>query len=170
MSRFDAAIAEQIWDMKYRLKDADGIAIDKTVEDTWARIAKDLASVETDKELWEKEFYAALENFKFLPAGRITAGAGTNRKVTLFNCFVMGTIPDDMEGIFNMLKEAALTMQQGGGIGYDFSTIRPNGALVKGVAADASGPLSFMDVWGFNVPNNHECWIKAWCNDGYNTL
>ena len=66
MSRFDAAIAEQIWDMKYRLKDADGIAIDKTVEDTWTRIAKDLASVETDKELWEKEFYAALENFKFL--------------------------------------------------------------------------------------------------------
>ena len=147
MSRFDAAIAEQIWDMKYRLKDADGTAIDKSVEDTWARIAKDLASVEKNKEHWEKEFYAALEDFKFLPAGRITAGAGTNRKVTLFNCFVMGTIPDDMEGIFNMLKEAALTMQQGGGIGYDFSTIRPNGALVKGVAADASGPLSFMDVW-----------------------
>jgi ribonucleoside-diphosphate reductase alpha chain len=133
--------------MKYRLKDADGTAIDKSVEDTWARIAKDLASVEKNKEQWEKEFYAALEDFKFLPAGRITAGAGTNRKVTLFNCFVMGTIPDDMEGIFNMLKEAALTMQQGGGIGYDFSTIRPNGALVKGVAADASGPLSFMDVW-----------------------
>ena len=147
MSRFDAAIAEQIWDMKYRLKDADGTAIDKSVEDTWARIAKDLASVEKNKEQWEKEFYAALEDFKFLPAGRITAGAGTNRKVTLFNCFVMGTIPDDMEGIFNMLKEAALTMQQGGGIGYDFSTIRPNGALVKGVAADASWPLSFMDVW-----------------------
>ena len=147
MSRFDAAIAEQIWDMKYRLKEADGTPIDKSVQDTWARIAKDLASVETDKELWEKEFYAALEDFKFLPAGRITAGAGTNRKVTLFNCFVMGTIPDDMEGIFNMLKEAALTMQQGGGIGYDFSTIRPNGAIVKGVAADASGPLSFMDVW-----------------------
>ena len=147
MSRFDAAIAEQIWDMKYRLKEADGNPIDKSVEDTWTRIAKDLASVEDDKERWEKEFYAALDDFKFLPAGRITAGAGTNRKVTLFNCFVMGTIPDDMAGIFNMLKEAALTMQQGGGIGYDFSTIRPNGAIVKGVAADASGPLSFMDVW-----------------------
>ena len=106
MSRFDAAIAEQIWDMKYRLKDADGTAIDKTVEDTWARIAKDLASVETIKS-FGKEFYSALEDFKFLPAGRITAGAGTSRKVTLFNCFVMGTIPDDMEGIFNMLKEAA---------------------------------------------------------------
>ena len=61
MSRFDAAIAEQIWDMKYRLKEADGTPIDKSVQDTWARIAKDLASVETDKELWEKEFYAALE-------------------------------------------------------------------------------------------------------------
>jgi len=73
MSRFDAAIAEQIWDMKYRLKEADGTPIDKSVQDTWARIAKDLASVETDKELWEKEFYAALEDFKFLPAGRITA-------------------------------------------------------------------------------------------------
>ncbi|MFN5828307.1 MAG: adenosylcobalamin-dependent ribonucleoside-diphosphate reductase, partial [Rhodobacterales bacterium] len=66
---------------------------------------------------------------------------------TLFNCFVMGTIPDSLSGIFQMLKEAALTMQQGGGIGYDFSTIRPRGAEVKGVAADASGPLSFMDVW-----------------------
>ena len=75
----------QIWDMKYRLKEADGTPIDKSVQDTWARIAKDLASVETDKELWEKEFYAALEDFKFLPAGRITAGAGTNRKVTFKN-------------------------------------------------------------------------------------
>ncbi len=75
------------------------------------------------------------------------AGAGTGRSVTLFNCFVMGTIPDSMEGIFDGLKEAALTMQQGGGIGYDFSTIRPKGAAVSGVAADASGPLSFMDVW-----------------------
>jgi ribonucleoside-diphosphate reductase alpha chain len=89
----------------------------------------------------------ALEDFKYLPAGRITAGAGTGRSVTLFNCFVMGTVPDSMGGIFDMLKEAALTMQQGGGIGYDFSTIRPRGAEVKGVAADASGPLSFMDVW-----------------------
>ncbi len=88
-----------------------------------------------------------MQDFRFLPAGRITAGAGTGRKVTLFNCFVMGTIPDNMHGIFDGLREAALTMQQGGGIGYDFSTIRPKGAAVKGVGADASGPLSFMDVW-----------------------
>ena len=147
MTRFSAPIAEQIWDMKYRFKEADGTPIDETVEDTWGRIAKALASVEKDPEEWEDRFYAALEDFKFLPAGRITAGAGTARKVTLFNCFVMGTIPDNMGGIFDMLREAALTMQQGGGIGYDFSTIRPKGADVKGVAADASGPLSFMDVW-----------------------
>ena len=147
MSRFAAPIAEQIWDMKYRLKKADGTPLDGTVEDTWRRIARALAAPEDDPKRWEGEFYEALENFRFLPAGRITAGAGTARSVTLFNCFVMGTIPDSMAGIFDMLKEAALTMQQGGGIGYDFSTIRPKGADVKGVAADASGPLSFMDVW-----------------------
>lgn len=147
MTRFAAPISEQIWDMKYRLKEADGVALDTTVEDTWRRIARALASVEKDSDHWEGVFYDALEDFKYLPAGRITAGAGTARSVTLFNCFVMGTIPDSMGGIFDMLKEAALTMQQGGGIGYDFSTIRPKGAGVKGVAADASGPLSFMDVW-----------------------
>ncbi|WP_037308635.1 adenosylcobalamin-dependent ribonucleoside-diphosphate reductase [Ruegeria halocynthiae] len=147
MSRFAAPIAEQIWDMKYRFKQADGTPIDQTVEDSWRRIARDLARVESDPAHWEEKFYEALEDFKYLPAGRITAGAGTARQVTLFNCFVMGTVPDSMGGIFDMLKEAALTMQQGGGIGYDFSTIRPRGADVHGVAADASGPLSFMDVW-----------------------
>ncbi|EAQ04325.1 ribonucleoside-diphosphate reductase, putative [Pseudooceanicola batsensis HTCC2597] len=147
MTRFAAPIAEQVWDMKYRLKEADGTPVDRSVEDSWRRIARALAAVETDAAVWEDRFYAALEDFRFLPAGRITAGAGTGRRVTLFNCFVMGTVPDNMGGIFDMLKEAALTMQQGGGIGYDFSTIRPKGAAVSGVAADASGPLSFMDVW-----------------------
>ena len=147
MNAFAAPIAAQIWDMKYRFKQADGTPIDDTVQDSWRRIARALAEVEQDPKHWEDKFYDALEGFKYLPAGRITAGAGTGRAVTMFNCFVMGTVPDDMGGIFEMLKEAALTMQQGGGIGYDFSTIRPKGADVKGVAADASGPLSFMDVW-----------------------
>ena len=138
MSRFTAPIAEQIWDMKYRLKDEDGTPVDLTVEDSWRRIARALAVVEKDPADWEGRFYGALEDFRFLPAGRITAGAGTGREVTLFNCFVMGTIPDSMAGIFDMLKEAALTMQQGGGIGYDFSTIRPRGARVAGVAGPAS--------------------------------
>ncbi|WP_374467894.1 adenosylcobalamin-dependent ribonucleoside-diphosphate reductase [Ferrovibrio sp.] len=142
-----APISQQIWDMKYRFKGPDGNPLDLAIPDTWRRIAKALAEAEKDPAQWEQDFYAALEDFRFLPAGRIVAGAGTGRNVTLFNCFVMGTIPDDMGGIFEHLKEAALTMQQGGGIGYDFSTLRPRGAPVKGVGADASGPLSFMDVW-----------------------
>tara|TARA_R110000851_G_scaffold32845_1_gene87820 strand:- start:402 stop:2690 length:2289 start_codon:yes stop_codon:yes gene_type:complete len=141
---FTAPIAEQIWSKKYQHKEADGTPIDHDVSDTWARISNALSHNEPER---DEEFYNALEDFKYLPAGRITSGAGTGRAVTLFNCFVMGTVPDSMGGIFDMLKEAALTMQQGGGIGYDFSTIRPKGCEVKGVAADASGPLSFMDVW-----------------------
>src|SRR3954454_24888146 len=142
-----ASISQQIWDMKYRLKGPNGAALDKTIEESWRRIATALAAPEKEPELWAGRFYEALENFQFLPAGRVVAGAGSGRNVTLFNCFVMGEIPDDMAGIFTHLREAALTMQQGGGIGYDFSTLRPKGAPVKGVGADASGPLSFMDVW-----------------------
>jgi ribonucleoside-diphosphate reductase alpha chain len=140
-------ISSQIWDMKYRLKTGNGGAVDKTIEDSWHRVASALAAPEDDPAYWQAKFYAALEEFRFLPAGRILAGAGTDRDVTLFNCFVMGRVPDDMAGIFDQLKEAALTMQQGGGIGYDFSTLRPKGAPVIGVGADASGPLTFMDVW-----------------------
>lgn len=147
MSKFAAPISETIWDMKYRYKSHDGTIHDVTPEDTWRRIARSLASVEADPVYWEEQFYSALEDFHFLPAGRTTAGAGTGRNVTLLNCFVNGTIPDSMGGIFDALKDAALTMQAGGGIGYDFSTLRPQGAHVKGVDADASGPLSFMDVW-----------------------
>ena len=142
-----SAAAQQIWDMKYRLKSNDGEPVDESIEDTWRRVARALARPETEPEAWVGRFEEALHDFRFMPAGRILAGAGTGRRVTLFNCFVMGNIPDDMAGIFTHLKEAALTLQQGGGIGYDFSTLRPRGAEVRGVGADASGPLSFMDVW-----------------------
>ena len=159
---FPQPVSEQIWDKKYKLTTPNvGVPDDKSVQDTWRRIAK--ACAEAPRTFYGKgglplrssenisrsqlEYYKALEDFKFLPAGRIIAGAGSGRNVTLFNCYVMGTIPDSMAGIFDMLKEAALTMQQGGGIGYDFSTLRPKGAPVKGVDADASGPLTFMDVW-----------------------
>jgi ribonucleoside-diphosphate reductase alpha chain len=142
-----SAISQRIWDAKYRFKTEAGDPVDKTVEDSWRRVAKALAAPEKDRKLWSRRFAEALADFRFIPAGRILAGAGTDRRVTLFNCFVMGTIPDDMSGIFENLKEAALTLQQGGGIGYDFSTLRPKGAVVHGVGADASGPLSFMHVW-----------------------
>ena len=140
-------ISQWVWNSKYRFFGADGNAIDPSIEGTWRRIAETVASVENEPEKWKQKFYEALKEFKFLPAGRIIAGAGTGRAVTLFNCFVMGDIPDDMAGIFTAVKEAALTLQQGGGIGYNFSTLRPKGAPVVGVGADASGPLSFMDVW-----------------------
>ena len=143
----DNPVSAWIWDAKYRFKNPTGETIDQRAEDTWRRVARALAAPEADPDRWATSFYEALEGFRFLPAGRILAGAGTGRDVTLFNCFVMGTVPDTLEGIFQHLKEAALTMQQGGGIGYDFSTLRPRGAPVHGVGADASGPLSFMDVW-----------------------
>ena len=142
-----APISRQIWDAKYRLKDGDGAPIDRTIEDSWRRVARALAEAEAEPARWEGPFYKALDDFRFQPAGRILSGAGAGRRVTLFNCFVMGGIEDDLGSIFAHLREAALTMQQGGGIGYDFSTLRPRGAPVQGVGADASGPLSFMDVW-----------------------
>jgi ribonucleoside-diphosphate reductase alpha chain len=142
-------ISRQIWDMKYRLKAADGTPVDRDVADSWARVALAAAQAEAPEKRreWALAFAEALAGYRFLPAGRILAGAGTDRNVTLFNCYVMGAISDDMGGIFSALREAALTMQQGGGIGYDFSTLRPKGAPVKGVGADASGPVSFMEVW-----------------------
>ena len=141
-------ISRQIWDMKYRFRTPDG-AGDRDVADSWARVAYALSLAEppATRLAHAGSFASALAGHKFLPAGRILAGAGTGRAVTLFNCFVMGAIANSMDGIFGALREAALTLQQGGGIGYDFSTLRPKGALVKGVGADASGPVSFMEVW-----------------------
>jgi ribonucleoside-diphosphate reductase alpha chain len=122
---------------------------DTSIEDTWRRVAVAAAAAEApaQRALWAGRFYDAMSGFAFIPAGRILAGAGTGRDVTLFNCFVMGRIADDMGSIFESVKEAALTMQRGGGVGCDFSTLRPRGARVRGAGADASGPVSFMDVW-----------------------
>ena len=143
------SVSRRIWDAKYRLRAADGAPIDRSLEDTWARVARSAAEAERkrDRRRWTEAFQAAMADFAFLPAGRILAGAGSGRRVTLFNCFVMGRIADDLSAIFEQVKEAALTMQQGGGIGHDFSTLRPRGALVKSIGADASGPVSFMHVW-----------------------
>jgi len=145
---FDATISAEIWNAKYRFLN-EASEGDADVTATWARVAAAVAEAEPARarRRWREAFEGALADFKFLPAGRIIAGAGTGRSVTLFNCFVMGTIPDTLDGIFEHLREAALTMQQGGGVGMDFSTIRPCGALVRGVGAKASGPLSFMDAW-----------------------
>ena len=140
-------ISYHVWDSKYRYREGETV-YDVTIEDTWHRLANALASVESkDIDVWSGRFYEILNDFKFIPGGRILAGAGTTRHVTLFNCFVMGIIEDSMEGIFDALKEGAFTMQQGGGVGYDFSTLRPKGSPATSVGSIASGPVSFMRIW-----------------------
>lgn len=137
----ETEISRLVWENKYR---AEG---ESDIFATWQRVAQAVASVEREASSWSQQFYALLENFKFLPGGRILAGAGTAKQVTLFNCFAMGLIEDSLDGIFQALKEGALTMQQGGGVGYDFSTLRPRGSRAKTTGAIASGPVSFMHIW-----------------------
>lgn len=148
MSFFEEPISETIWDIKYRYRFHEKI-MDKTLPDTWSRVAKAVAHVEHKEQrgIWQKKFYDILEDFTFLPGGRIIAGAGTKHHVTLFNCFVMPIKEDSLSGIFDAIKEGALTLQQGGGVGYDFSCLRPEGALVEKIDSQASGPLSFMRIW-----------------------
>ena len=141
MDAFANEISSHVWQTKYRF------AGEQSVADSWRRIARALAATEKDAALWQKRFFGLLQDFKFLPGGRIQAGAGTARHVTLFNCFVMGTVDDSIPGIFRALEEGAVTMQQGGGIGIDFSTLRPRGTHTKGAGGVASGPVSFMQVW-----------------------
>ena len=146
-SPFETEIGYHVWDAKYRRRE-NGQPVEPDIEATRARIATALAAAETgERDRWKARFAEALADFRYLPAGRIQAGAGTGHKVTLFNCFVMGRIADDMESIFSNLYEGAITMQQGGGIGVDFTTLRPRGTAARGVGAIASGPVSFMDVW-----------------------
>lgn len=136
-------IGHLVWEQKYRYTETD-----HNIADTWRRVAHALAGAEmSDQQVWEAMFYNALEDFRFLPGGRILAGAGTGRDVTLYNCFVMGRIEDSLDGIFTALKEGALTMQMGGGVGYDFSTLRPKGTPAQRSGNIASGPVSFMHTW-----------------------
>ncbi|MGD8266483.1 MAG: ribonucleoside-diphosphate reductase, adenosylcobalamin-dependent, partial [Chromatiales bacterium] len=134
-------ISRRVWETRYRQEG------ERTIMDSWKRVARALASVESDPDLYAQRFLATLDDYRFLPGGRILAGAGSGRDVTLFNCFVMGVIDDSLDGIFTALRESALTMQMGGGIGLDFSTLRPAGMRTKRVGAIASGPVSFMHVW-----------------------
>ncbi len=141
------AISVEIWNKKYRYQGNSEIAQDKTIEDTWRRVASSIATRESKKKEWETKFLDILTDFKFMPGGRIIANAGTNRSAaTMFNCYVMNKIPDSIDGIFDTVKDSALTQKQGGGVGFDFSTLRPGGSLITGCEAESSGPLSFMQV------------------------
>jgi len=141
------ALSRHIWETRYRYV-LDGEVRERMLEATWRRVARAVASVEgEEKRSWEGRFYEVLARLELLPGGRILAGAGTAHRVTLLNCFVMGLVEDSLDGIFEALKEGALTMQQGGGVGYDFSTLRPRGLPARTAGTIASGPVSFMEIW-----------------------
>ncbi len=145
MSAEPESLSHFIWRTRYR--DAGALAPELTIADTWDRVARSVAAIEQNPSHWQPCYRRLLEEYRFLPAGRILAGAGVASQVTLFNCFVMGSIDDSIPGIFEALKEGALTMQQGGGVGYDFSTLRPRGSRARATGTIASGPVSFMRVW-----------------------
>lgn len=140
-------ISDDIWNRKYRFKGNETTSEDKTPEETMNRVAMSIAKSEKDKSRWKKEFKDILTSQSFLPGGRIIANAGTKRsQVTMFNCYVMDTIPDSIEGIFDTVKDSAVTQKQGGGVGFDFSTLRPAESHIASCGAKSSGPLSFMQV------------------------
>jgi ribonucleoside-diphosphate reductase alpha chain len=140
-----------IWDKKYRLSAKDGTPIDKTMDDTYKRVARSLADVEAAdvREHWYERFLWALRRGA-IPAGRVTSNAGAlahKPATSTINCTVSGTIIDSMDDILRKVHEAGLTLKAGCGIGYEFSTLRPRGAYVSGAGAYTSGPLSFMDIF-----------------------
>ena len=145
------SVSEDIWDKKYRLKSKNGDFVDKNIDETYQRVARALADVETPekRELWHKEFLWALQNGA-IPAGRITSNAGAldhKPATSTINCTVSGIIEDSMTDILDKVHEAGLTLKAGCGIGYEYSTLRPKGAFVAGAGAYTSGPLSFMDIY-----------------------
>jgi ribonucleoside-diphosphate reductase alpha chain len=140
-----------IWDKKYRLVSKSGEPVDRTMDDTYQRVARALADVEApaEREQWYERFLWALRRGA-IPAGRITSNAGAlehKPATSTINCTVSGTIRDSMDDILNKVHEAGLTLKAGCGIGYEFSTLRPRGAYVSGAGAYTSGPLSFMDIY-----------------------
>ncbi len=143
---FTQPLSRMVWETRYR--HVDGTHRETCIDDTWWRIARALAAPERhDRETWAARFHDLLEGFRFLPGGRIQAGAGSGQQVTLFNCFVMGVLEDSIPGIFRALEESAITLQQGGGVGFDFSTLRPAGDRADATGGVATGPVSFMHVW-----------------------
>jgi len=143
---FDTDISRHIWKSRYCLCNDNGL-MDEDVTATWRRVAHALAKAERHPDEWEEQFYTALKDFRFIPGGRILAGAGSHHDITLFNCFVMGRIEDSRTGIDQAIQEGARTMQLGGGVGYDFSTLRPRGCIGWNADETAAGPVACMNEW-----------------------
>lgn len=145
MSKFLNSFSEETWFQKYKF------GTDNCVQDTWKRVAKDLASVEKDKEKWEKKFYDIMDDFKFVPGGRITSNAGTGLKGTTYiNCFVSGVTGNDcdsVEGIYNEVMKQAQILKSEGGYGFCCNFMRPKGAHIGGIANQSPGSIKFLELW-----------------------
>lgn len=140
-------ISQHIWHTKYQWSE-DGQLPEPSIEATWDRVALAVSAAEPHhRDEWRERFRAILHDFRFLPGGRIFAAAGTTRRTTLFNCFVMGHMEDSIRGIFNTLLESMVTLQAGGGVGIDFSTLRAAGSVAVSSGGVASGPVPFMTIW-----------------------
>lgn len=146
-SALKTPLSEHVWRSRYRWSEG-GHMQEPSIEATWDRVALAVSGAEAHHHNdWRERFRAILADFRFVPGGRILASAGTSRRATLFNCFVMGPMDDSVQGIFNALREAMVTLQAGGGVGLDFSTLRPAGAPAAASGSVASGPVSFMALW-----------------------
>ena len=139
---------------KYALRTPDGEVLERTPEQMWRRIARELASVERTPELraeWEEKFYWLLDEFRFIPGGRIMHGAGNQKRVTMLNCYTIPVHDDSIESIFEWMKEAARTYSLGGGVGTDISPLRPRGAPVNNAARSSTGAVSFMELFSLTT-------------------
>ena len=141
-------ISKKVFLDRYALKDKNGNPIEKNPEEMWKRIAKAVASMEKGSaKKWEKEFYSALKDFKYVPGGRILAGAGAGFSVTFYNCFVLPSPTDSRGGILETLRQMIEIMARGGGVGINFSSLRPRGARVKKVNGFSSGPCNWAELF-----------------------
>lgn len=145
-------LAKDVFNDRYALKDASGKRVENTPEEMWHRVAKAIASTEkteAKQKEWEEKFYSVLNNFDFVPGGRILSGAGSGVPLTLYNCFVIPSPDDSRGGIIDSVKLMVEIMSRGGGVGVNLSSIRPRGTYVKGVNGTASGSVSFGALYSF---------------------
>lgn len=142
-------IRQNVFVDRYALKNEKGVPIEKTPEEMWRRIAHAIAQVETKSKraFWEEKFYSAMEDFVFVPGGRILSGAGTGYKVTFYNCFVIPSPHDSRQGILKTLSQMVEIMSRGGGVGINLSSLRPRGTRVQKVNGFSSGPCNWAELF-----------------------
>src|SRR3990167_10614397 len=142
-------IRQKVFLDRYSLKDAAGTPVEKIPSEMWRRVANCIAQLESPKvrKVWEEKFYNAMEGFKYVPGGRILAGAGTGYKITYYNCFVIPSPKDSRDGILETLKQMVEIMARGGGVGINLSSLRPRGARVKKVNGFSSGPCNWAELF-----------------------